>query len=69
MTPAQKDQHAKYAAMGMQLMKRDDKTQEEKLEFFKTMDDKYPGIGWGIEGMKLKKMWDKRAARETPCPW
>lgn len=55
---AARDEHAHFACEGIALMRRPDKTREQKLEFFKLMDDQYPGIGWGIEGMRLKGFWE-----------
>lgn len=66
MIPAQKEEHAKYAMMGMELMRRDDKTQEEKLDFFRVMESRYPGIGWGKAGASLQKAW--AGEKEEPEP-
>lgn len=59
MTPAQQEEHAKFAMMGLALMRRDDKTREEKLDFFRTMEGRYPGVGWGREGASLKRFWER----------
>ena len=53
-----RDEHAKAAVMCIKTMYRPDKTRGEKLELFKVMDDQYPGIGWGVEGMRLKGFWE-----------
>lgn len=56
---AARDEHAKFALQGIALMRRTDKTREEKLDFFRMMDDRYPGVGWGIEGARLKGFWEE----------
>jgi hypothetical protein len=48
-------------------MRRSDKTHDEKLDFFKVMESRYPGRGWGKEGASLQRYWEKRAAQEEAC--
>lgn len=70
MNLAMREEHAKMAGQVMQQMRRDDKTPEEKLEMFRTMEERYPSAGWGIEGAKLKKWYEKRGLMEDePCPY
>lgn len=61
---AARDEHAKLALQGLTLIRRNDKTWDEKLEFFKLMDTRYPNFGWALAGMELKKHLDKDAKRE-----
>ena len=52
---AARDEHAMFAIQGIHLMRRNDKTLEEKLEFFRVMEERYPGRGWGKAGVGRQK--------------
>ena len=52
---AARDEHAKFAIQGIAMMRRTDKTDTEKLEFFRIMDERYPRFGWAKYGMLFQK--------------
>ena len=56
---AARDEHAKYALQGINMMRRTDKTRDEKLDFFRVMEERYPGRGWGKAGAELQRYWAK----------
>jgi len=55
-----RDEHAKFAIQGFAMMSRRDKTPAEKLEFFKAMELRYPGFGWGTEGIAQQKWYQMK---------
>ena len=55
-----RDEHARCALQGFAMMQRSDKTHKEKLEFFKLMESRYPGIGWGKEGASWQKGLERK---------
>jgi hypothetical protein len=70
MNPAMRDEHAKMAGQVMNQMWRGDKTPEEKLELFRVMEERYPGVGWGMEGVSLQKWYKRRGLiQDDPCPY
>lgn len=61
-TAEQRDEHGKAASMCLVAM-GSDRSRKAKLEFFRMMEDRYPGIGWGMEGVRLQKHWDRQDTR------
>lgn len=60
---AARDEHAKFALQGINLQRRSDKTDAEKLEFFRIMEDRYPGRGWGMAGVGRQKEMEREGKR------
>lgn len=54
-----------HAMAGMMCLKAQmtDKSHTDKLEFFKLMENRYPGIGWGLAGIDQQKWYEKQKAR------
>ncbi|CAK0754994.1 hypothetical protein CCP3SC15_2010002 [Gammaproteobacteria bacterium] len=60
---AARDEHAKAALMCLTAM-QSNKSPEEKLKFFRMMEDRYPGRGWGLAGISQQKWYGHQATRE-----